>query len=109
MAKKIMSKPVAKSKAKLTPIGDRVLIELPPKEEKTASGIIIPDTVSDERTESKRGKVVAVGDGKFDDGVRVPMTVAKGDEVIFQWGEKVEMEGKDYYIVSESNILAIVH
>lgn len=97
-----------KGKAGITPLGDRVLIQIPPREEKTASGIIIPETVGEERTDSRRGKVVAVGEGKYDDGKLVPMQVKKGDEVLFQWGEKIEMDDEEYYIVSENNILAVI-
>lgn len=97
-----------KKKQKITPLGDRVLISLPPREEKTASGIIIPDTVSDENKDSKEGKVIAVGPGKYDNGVLVPMQVKEGDTVLFQWGDKVEIDDIEYYVISESNILAIV-
>lgn len=97
-----------KSKAGFTPLGDRVLVEIPPREEKTASGIIIPDTVSDDRTDTKRGKVIAVGEGKYDDGKLVPLQVKAGDEVLFEWGTKIEMDDKEYHIVNESNILGVI-
>jgi len=95
-------------KTSIIPLGDRVLVRLLPREEKTASGIIIPDTVSGDRSDNRRGTVMAVGEGKYDDGVKVPMHVKGGDEVLFQWGEKVEIDGDEYYVVSESNILAII-
>jgi chaperonin GroES len=55
-----------------------------------------------------KGEVVAVGDGKYDDGVLVPMNTKVGDEVLFQWGDKIKVDGVEYWIVSESNILAVV-
>ncbi len=97
-----------KNKTKIVPLGDRVLISIPPREEKTASGIIIPDTVSDEQKENKEGKVVAVGKGKYDNGELIPMQIKEGDTVLFQWGDKVEIDNVEYYVVSESNILAVV-
>ena len=89
-------------------LSDRVLIQTPAREEKTASGIIIPETVTEKSTDSKRGVVVAVGEGKYEDGVRIPMQIKEGDNVLFQWGEKVEIDGEEYDLVTESNILAIV-
>jgi|SRR3989344_7366455 len=97
----------AKSKPGIMPLGDRVLVAIAKREEKTASGIIIPDTVG-ERTETKHGRVVAVGEGKYDDGALVPMQVRVGDEVLFQWGDKVELDGIEYHIISESSILGII-
>lgn len=89
-----------------TPFGDRVLVKPVAKEERTASGIIIPDTVSsDKGGENKRGWVVAVGEGRYEEGQLIPMRVKVGDEVLFQWGEKIELDGVEHYIVSESNIL----
>lgn len=88
------------------PFGDRVLVKPVLREERTASGIIIPDTVAtDKGGENKRGRVVAVGEGRYEDGKLIPMRIKEGDEVLFQWGEKIEIDGVDHYIVSESNIL----
>lgn len=95
-------------KPSIVPLGDRVLVKLLPREEKTASGIIIPESVSSDRSDNRRGIVVAVGEGKYDDGKLVPMNVHEGDEVLFQWGEKMEFDHEEYYIVSESNMLAII-
>ncbi len=97
-----------KNKTNIVPLADRVLVSLPPREEKTASGIIIPDTVNEEQKESKEGEVIAVGKGKYDDGILVPMQVKKGDTILFQWGDKIEIDDTEYYVVSESNILAVV-
>jgi len=92
----------------LVPLGDRVVIKPLEQEEVSASGIIIPDTVKKEKSE--RGTVVATGPGRYEDGAVVPMTVKKGDEVIFEqsYRDPVEIDGEEYYIFSESSILAII-
>lgn len=94
----------------LRPLGDRCLVEpIDAKDEAlTKSGIIIPETVDKEKPH--QGKVIAVGPGKYDDGVLVPMTVKVGDTVIFSKysPDEIKMGDKEYYILSESNILAIV-
>lgn len=92
-------------------MGDRVVIEPLSEEQKagkTKSGIIIPDTVDKERPE--QGIVVAVGEGKInEDGERIPLSVKKGQKVLFsKYGpDEIKIDGKEYLIVSESNILAI--
>ncbi|MEA2701381.1 MAG: chaperonin GroES [Candidatus Parcubacteria bacterium] len=94
----------------LSPLGDRVVVEPASKEEVSASGIIIPDTAKAEKPE--RGTVIAVGPGKFgDDNERVPMTVKVGDTVIFsKYGfDEVKVDGKEYLILSESSVLAVVN
>lgn len=95
------------------PLGDRILIKpLAPEEmegKTTSFGIIIPDTVSKEKPE--QGTVVAVGPGKRgDDGKLVAPSVKVGDKVMFsKYGfDEVKVGGQEYYIVSESNILAIL-
>lgn len=87
----------------LKPLADRVLIEPAPAEEKTASGIIIPDTAKEKPL---KGKVVAVGNGKPDE----PMTLKEGDAVIYgQYsGTEIKLEGKDYLIMRESDVYGIV-
>jgi len=97
-------------KLSLSPLGDRVVV-LPTEKEgekKLASGIIIPETVDKERP--AQGTVVAVGPGKFEDGKRIPPQVKVGDTVIFgKYNyDEVKIEGQEYYILSESNILGIV-
>lgn len=99
------------SSVKLRPLADKVLIRPLTEEEmgaKSPSGIIIPDTVDKDR--SDRGVIVAVGPGRWDeDGEkRVPMSVKEGDRVVYQWGDKFEFGGTEYYLVSESNISAII-
>jgi len=85
------------------PLSDRVLIEPAPAEETTASGIIIPDTAQEK---PQRGIVVAVGPGKPDE----PTTVKVGDAVLYgkYSGTDLQVEGRDYMIMRESDILAIV-
>jgi chaperonin GroES len=87
----------------IKPLGDRVLVEPAPTEEKTQSGIIIPDTAKEK---PQRGRVVAVGGGKKDD----PLTVKTGDSVLFGKfsGTEFKFEGKDYLIMKESDIYAII-
>ncbi|MEK5340817.1 co-chaperone GroES [Weizmannia sp. FSL W8-1119] len=92
----------------LKPLGDRVVIELVESEEKTASGIVLPDTVKEKPQE---GKVVAVGSGRtLDNGERVAIDVAAGDRIIFSKyaGTEVKYDGKEYLILRESDILAVV-
>ncbi len=85
------------------PLADRVLIEPALAEEKTASGIIIPDTAKEK---PQRGTVVAVGNGKKDE----PLTVKLGDIVLYgkYSGTELSIEGNDYLIMKESDILAIL-
>nr|WP_205421985.1 MULTISPECIES: co-chaperone GroES [Heyndrickxia] len=92
----------------LKPLGDRVVIELVESEEKTASGIVLPDTAKEKPQE---GKVVAVGSGRtLDNGERVAIDVAVGDRIIFSKyaGTEVKYDGKEYLILRESDILAVV-
>lgn len=90
------------------PLGDRVFIkEIDEKTKKTSTGIYIPETVKEDRG-AKKGVVVAVGDGRYDDGVQIPVAVKKGDTVLFQWGDQVTIDGEEVYIVRESEIIAII-
>lgn len=92
----------------IKPLGDRVVVEPVEKEEKTASGIVIPDTAKEKPQE---GKVVAVGSGTLDDdGDRIPLEVKVGDRVIFSKyaGTEVKYDGKELLIMRESDILAIL-
>lgn len=94
-------------KPSIQPLSDRVVILPLASEEVSASGIIIPDTVKKEK--AGRGTVIAVGPGRYADGALVPMTVKKGDEVIFDtYKSPVEVEGDEYFIVEESSVLAII-
>ena len=87
----------------LKPIGDRIVVEAAPAEEKTASGIYIPDTAKEK---PQQGTVVAVGAGKKDE----PMTVKVGDVVLYGKfaGTEVSHEGKEYLIMRESDIYAVI-
>lgn len=89
------------------PLHDRVLIERLENEEKTAGGIIIPDTAQEKPT---KGKVIAVGDGTVtESGTKLPLTVKPGDIVLFaKWGgQEIKIDGKDMIIMKESDIIAI--
>lgn len=88
---------------KIQPLADRVLVEPAAAEEKTSGGIIIPDTAKEK---PQRGTVVAVGSGTKDQ----PMTVKVGDQVLYgkYAGTELSFEGKDYLIMRESDILAII-
>ena len=91
------------SKINIKPLADRVLVESAAAEEKTASGIIIPDTAKEK---PQRGIVVAVGTGKKDE----PLTVKAGDTILYgkYAGTEISYEGKEYLIMRESDIFAII-
>ncbi|GIV29171.1 MAG: 10 kDa chaperonin [Bacteroidia bacterium] len=91
------------SKINVKPLADRVIVEPAPAEEKTAAGIIIPDTAKEK---PMKGKIVAVGTGKKDE----PMTVKVGDNVLYgkYAGTEIQIDGKDYLIMRESDIYAII-
>jgi chaperonin GroES len=95
---------------KIQPIGDRVIIKEDNEsiEQTTASGIIIPITVEQDKS-GKRGKVMAVGTGRFEKGEFIPLSVKEGDVVLFQWGDKIKVDDQEYYIVRESEILAVIN
>ena len=112
ITKKIAKKTIAGKNSfdKITPLGDRILLKPISEEESkmTASGIIIPDTISREKPE--QGKIIAVGEGRWEDGKRVPLSVKIGDKVVFsRYGyEEIKIDGEEYYILKEENILAII-
>jgi chaperonin GroES len=87
----------------IRPLSDRVVVEPAAAEEKTASGIIIPDTAKEK---PQRGTVVAVGPGKKDE----PNTVKIGDTVLYgkYSGTEIQLSGKDYLIMREADILAVI-
>ncbi|MBU8908556.1 co-chaperone GroES [Desertibacillus haloalkaliphilus] len=92
----------------LKPLGDRIVIEQVETEEKTASGIVLPDSAKEKPQE---GKVVAVGTGRVtDNGERVALELSEGDAVIFSKyaGTEVKYDGKEYLILRESDVLAII-
>lgn len=93
---------------KLRPIGDRVVVKVLEQEEKTKGGIVLPDTAKEK---PQQGKVIAVGTGRIlDNGQKVPLEIKEGDRVIFAKyaGTEVKIEGEEYLILSERDILAVV-
>jgi len=93
---------------KLKPLGDRVLVQPVEEEEKTASGLVLPDTASEKPQE---GSVLSVGPGRvLDSGKRVEMDVKAGDSVLFAKyaGAEVKLDGEEYLVIRESDLLAIV-
>lgn len=93
---------------KIRPLNDRLLVKRLKEEEVTAGGIIIPDSAKEKPAE---GEVVAVGPGKTaDNGERIPMQVSTGDRVLFSkyGGTDVKLEGEDFLIMREDDILGIV-
>ena len=98
-----------KKLSRLRPLEDRLVVEALDEKETTASGLIIPETVSKEKPQ--KGKVLYVGPGKVDNqGKRVPMEVAPGDQVLFtKYGPtEVKFDGREYLILSQSDILAVI-
>ena len=91
------------AKVKIKPLADRVLVEPSSAEEKTAGGIIIPDTAKEK---PQKGSIVAVGAGKKDE----PLTVKVGDTILYgkYAGTEITIEGKEYLIMRESDIFAII-
>ncbi len=97
-----------KAKLNLRPLADRVILQRAEAEEKTAGGILLPESAKDK---PKEGKIVAVGEGRVtDDGSRQPMNVKVGDRVLFSSyaGTEVKVHGEEYLIMNESDILAII-
>jgi chaperonin GroES len=92
----------------IKPLGDRVVLKVLEAEEKTASGIVLPDTAKEK---PQQGKVLAVGPGRYgDDGKLTPMSVKDGDTVLFAKyaGTEVKYDGEELLILKESDLLAIV-
>jgi len=93
---------------KIRPLADKVLVQRIEAENKTAGGIVLPDTAKEK---PQRGKIVSVGSGKvLDDGTVRKMQVKKGDKVLFTSyaGTEVKIDGKEYLIMSESDIMAVI-
>jgi chaperonin GroES len=93
---------------KLKPLGDRLIVRAIEEEEKTASGIVLPETAKEK---PQRGEVLAVGDGARDDsGERIPLDVATGDTVLYSkyGGTEVKVDGEDLLVLRESDVLAKV-
>jgi chaperonin GroES len=95
-------------KVRLQPLNDRVMIERDEAEERTSGGIVLPDKA---REKVNRGKVISVGPGKLDkEGRRIRMTVKAGDHVLINkyGGEEFKVEGHEYLLIREDDILALV-
>jgi len=93
---------------KIRPLADKVLVQRVEAETKTAGGIVLPDSAKEK---PQRGKIVSVGEGKMlDDGTIKKLQVKRGDEVLFTSyaGTEVKINGKEYLIMSESDIMAII-
>ncbi len=91
----------------LQPLGDKVLVKPVSAEEKTKSGIYIPDTAKEEKAE---GEIVALGTGKLSGGKKHEFSVKRGDKVVYgkYAGDEIKIEGKDYKIMKEEEILGIL-
>jgi chaperonin GroES len=92
---------------KLRPLGDRILVKADPAEAKTKSGIVLPDAAKEKPQE---GTVIAVGSGRvLDNGTKVPVEVKVGDKVLYSkyGGTEIKLDGEDYIVLSERDILAV--
>ncbi len=93
---------------KFKPLGERALVQIFEREEKTVSGIVLPDTAKDK---PQTAKVVEVGEGKLDnDGKRVPVEATQGDVIVFAKysGTEISLDGEDYMILDADDILGVV-
>jgi len=96
------------TKVRIKPLGDRVVVKPIEEEEVTKSGIVLPDTAKEK---PQKGEVLAVGSGKLlENGERVPVEVEVGDIVVFAkyGGTEIELDGEEYVILSERDLLAVV-
>jgi len=97
-----------KTKVNIRPLADRVIVQRAEAEDKTAGGILLPESAKDK---PKEGKVISVGDGRvLDDGTRQALSVKAGDRVLFSSyaGTEVKYQGEEYLIVGESELLAVI-
>ena len=93
---------------KIKPLGEKIVVERLEAEEKTSGGIVLPDTAKEK---PKEGKIIAVGEGKLlENGKRAKFQVKKGDHVLFSSyaGTEVTLDGKEYLVMSEEDVLAII-
>ncbi len=93
--------------ASIQPLGDRVVVEPKPAEEKTDSGLYIPDSAQEK---PQKGTVVAIGPGRVENGNKIDLTVNEGDQVLYgkYSGTEVTLDGKDFLIMRESDIFGVV-
>lgn len=91
----------------IQPLGDRILVKPTKQDEKTKSGIVLPDSTQEKPQE---GDVMAVGRGKYENGELITLEVKKGDKVLFSkyGGDEINVDGEEWKIISESDILAII-
>ena len=97
-----------KTKVNIRPLGDRVLVQRAEAEDKTAGGILLPESAKEK---PKEGKIIAVGDGKvLDSGERASLSVKKGDRILFTsyGGTEIKYEAQEYLIMREDDLLAII-
>lgn len=89
----------------LKPLGDRIIVEVLEEEQVTLSGIVLPDTAKEK---PQRGKVLAVGKGRYEDGQLIALDLEVGDEIVFSkyGGTEVKVAGEEYLILRESDVLA---
>jgi chaperonin GroES len=98
----------SKNEMKIRPLADKVLVERIEAQTMTAGGIVLPDSAKEK---PQRGKIISVGDGKvLDDGSIRKLQIKKGDEVLFTSyaGTEVKLDGKEYLIMNESDIMAVI-
>ena len=90
---------------KIRPLHDRILVKRLEGESKTTGGLIIPDSAKEK---PQRGTVVAVGQGRYEDGKRIPLDVREGDEIVYSkyGGTEIKVDGEDLLILRESDVLA---
>lgn len=93
--------------ANIKPLGDRVVVKPEEADEQTESGLYIPDTAQEK---PQRGSVTAVGPGRVENGTQIDMTVEEGDKVLYSKyaGTEITLDGQDYLIVRESDILGTI-
>jgi chaperonin GroES len=97
-----------KTKVNIRPLGDRVLVQRVEAEEKTAGGILLPESAKEK---PKEGRIIAVGEGKLqDDGKRTPLCVKNNDRILFSSyaGTEIKYQSEEYLIMREDDILAII-
>ncbi len=93
--------------ASIKPLGDRVVVQPKPAEEKTDSGLYIPESAQDK---PQKGTVVSIGPGRVENGNRIEMTVEEGDEILYgkYAGTEVTLDGDEYLIMRESDIFGVI-
>ncbi len=93
--------------SKITPLHDRVVVKPQPAEEKTSSGLFIPDTAKEK---PQQGTVISVGSGRYENGTRIDMAVKENDVILYgkYSGTEIHLDGDDYLIMRESDILGVI-